>query len=290
MSVVCIDEFRGGLNNQKMILAGCFVLAKEKGAKVRLPEQIVNFIPTTEGHKRDPLRFADVFDQEIFLRAIPSNMITDDVNEVTEVLSWKTCFVRGGQALERLDDLARNVVVHLVASAELQKIADQIVEWLRPMNPFALQLRIERDWQEYLMKKFGGTNLVVGSQEITVDVDRIFEKCAKTDDLQGRSSVWCCCDEEDLLVSKDILKAQAALMGYKIYFKTDLPSSISIPLERTKKSILDFSVCMGLDIYVGLTRSTFSNQLFLINQNGKCAKGAKHYIYNNVGDALLKRK
>lgn len=198
-------------------------------------------------------------------------------------------FREGGQALERLDDLARNVVLHLVASAEIQKIADQIVEWLRPMNPFALQLRIERDWQEYLMKKFGGINLVVGNQEITVDVDRIFEKCVKTEDLRGRTSVWCCCDEEDLLVSKDMLRAQAASIGYKLYFKTDLPSSIRLPLERTKKSILDFSVCMGLDVYVGLTRSTFSNQLSLMNQYEKCAKGAKHYIYNNVGDALLER-
>lgn len=99
MNVVSIDEFRGGLNNQKMILAGCFVLAKERGAKVRLPELVVNFIPTSHGYKRDPLRFADLFDQEIFLKAIPSNMIADDANEVTEVLSWKTCFERGGKHL-----------------------------------------------------------------------------------------------------------------------------------------------------------------------------------------------
>lgn len=289
MSVVSIDEFRGGLNNQKMILAGCFVIAKEKGAKVRLPQQIANFMPTAEGHKREPLRFSDVFDQENFLKAIPSSMIAGDGNEVTEVLSWKTCFERGGRALDRLDNLARSVVVHLVASAELQEIANQIVEWLRPMNPFALQLRIERDWQEYLVKKFGGINLVVGGQEITVDVDRIFGKCAKTDDLLVRSSVWCCCDEEDLLVSKDMLKMQAALFGYKLYFKTDLPSRILLPRERTKKSIVDFAVCMGLDAYVGLTNSTFSNQLFLMNQSGKCAEGASHYIYNNAGDALLQR-
>lgn len=87
------------------------------------------------------------------------------------------------------------------------------------MNPFSLQLRIERDWQEYLMKTFGGTNLIVGNQEISVDIERVFEKCGKTDDLQGRDSVWRCCDEEDLLVSRDMLKAQAALMGYKLYFK-----------------------------------------------------------------------
>jgi hypothetical protein len=289
MSVVSIDEFRGGLNNQKMILAGCFVLAKEKGARVRLPQQIVNFIPTAEGNKKEPLLFSEVFDQATFLKVISSSMIAGDRDEVTEVLSWKTCFERGGKALSNSDALARNVVAHLVASTELQEIADQIIEWLRPMNPFALQLRIERDWQEYLVKKFGGFNLIVGSQEITVDVDRILGKCAKTNDILDRSSIWCCCDEEDLLVSKDVLKAQAALFGYKLYFKTDLPSNIILPQERTKKSVVDFAVCMGLDTYVGLTRSTFSNQLFLMNQFGKCAKGAKHYIYNNVGDNLLQR-
>ena len=96
MHIVAIDEFGGGLNNQKMILAGCFVIANEMGAKVRLPEKIVNFTPTTEGHKREPLHFSEVFDQVIFLSAIPPNMIARDGDKVTEVLSWKTCFERGG--------------------------------------------------------------------------------------------------------------------------------------------------------------------------------------------------
>lgn len=289
MSVVSVDEFRGGLNNQKMILAGCFVLAREKGAKFRLPEHIVDFIPTTEGHRRDPLLFADIFDQEALRKNIPSSLIADNACEITEVLNWKNCFERGGQALGQFDDLAIRVAVNLVANTELQNIADKVIEWLRLENAFALQLRIERDWQEYLVKKFGASNLIVGDQEITVDVDRIFGKVAKTSELSGRTAIWCCCDEDDLLVSKDALKAQAAKQGYKLYFKTDLPASIELPQERTKRSMVDFAICMGLDTYVGLSRSTFSNQLLLMNQLGKCSKGAKHYIYNNVGEDLLQR-
>ena len=99
-----------------------------------------------------------------------------------------------------------------------------------------------------------------------------------------------CCDEDDLIVSKDDLKSQAALFGYNLLFKTDLPAEIQLPQERTRKSMVDFTVCMGLNEYVGLTRSTFSNQLFLMNEYGRCPEGARHYIYNNIGDALLERR
>lgn len=89
MRIVSIDEFRGGLNNQKMILAGCFFLAKELGAKVALPGDIVNFIPTAHGYKRYPLKFKDVFNLDYFLKAMPSNILADGADNVTDVLSWK---------------------------------------------------------------------------------------------------------------------------------------------------------------------------------------------------------
>ena len=190
MRIVSIDEFRGGLNNQKMILAGCFFLAKELGAKVALPGDIVNFIPTAHGYKRYPLKFKDVFNLDYFLKAMPSNILADGADNVTDVLSWKDCFEAGGRALERRDDFAREVVAHLVANQELQDISNRILQWLRPMNPFALQLRIERDWQEYLIKKFGASNIIVGGQEITVDVDRILSKCKSTSDFSNKYNVW----------------------------------------------------------------------------------------------------
>lgn len=289
MNVVSVDELRGGLNKQKMILAGLFVLARSKAAKVLLPLHIVNFMPTTEGYKREPLLFSEVFDRDAFLNAVPPGMIACDSDELTEVLSWKACFESGGQALDRSDDLAVNVVTHLVASNKLQKTADQIVEWLRPFKVFALQLRIERDWQEYLVKKFGASNLIIEDQEITVDVDRIFRKCKNTQSLFDYDYIWCCCDEDDLLLSIEEIKAKGTSAGYKLYFKTDLPEHIRMPNERTKRSAIDFAVCIGLSHYVGLSRSTFSNQLFLMSENRKCIKGAKHYIYNNVGEFLLTR-
>lgn len=243
-------------------------------------------MPTANGFKRDLINFSDVFDEEIFLSSIPENIIANEESDVNEVLTWNACFQEGARALSLSDDLARNVVLNLVANRELQKIADKIIFWLTSINAFALQLRIERDWQEYLTKKYGGINITTDNQELLVDVKRILEKTAKTDDFSGRSNIWCCCDEDDLLLSKDIIKSQANLLGYNIYFKTDLPEYIFMPHERVKKSIIDFSVCMGLDTFVGLDISTFSNQLNLMNKYGRCKNGARHYIYNNIGNEL----
>jgi hypothetical protein len=290
MNIVTITDFNGGLNNQKIALAGCFVIANRIGAKVKLPFYFSNFTPTVEGLKREKLYFSDIFDIDVFLSAIPPSMIANRDADVDTVLSWRDCFEKGGEALNDLDETAIIVLANLVATQNLQIISNMILDWLIPKQPFGLQLRIERDWQEYLIKKFGNINVLRENEEITVDIDRIFGKCSKTDGLKNRKNIWCCSDEDDLLLSKDHIRAHAEQYGFNLFFKSDLPKSINIPLERTKRSVIDFSVCMGLKAYVGTTRSTFSNQLFLMRQYGKCAEDAIHYVFNNAGDSCLLRK
>lgn len=119
----------------------------------------------------------------------------------------------------------------------------------------AAQLRIERDWVEYLRR--------TGRPETTAEpeyvIGRIAEACAVT----GTYRVWACCDEADLLHEPHELKRIAEAVGVELLFKSDLRDDTAYPDSRLVRSALDFTVALLANGYVGLSQSTFSRWVWL---------------------------
>ncbi|WP_201861465.1 hypothetical protein [Microvirga soli] len=300
MEVFELGPLAGGLNNQKMSIAGLFATAIERNGKVRIPDHVFDFTPMAgkSPSESDTLQIWEAFDQNTFLNSIPENLLTE--KPATEVLSFNDCFPAGAKALTRAakpnfdpeEDKAASaaitVTANLVPTQQLQQVAADITGHFDLSRVTALQLRIERDWQEHLIRKFGSVELTRDNEHVTVDVDKIFSKIANTPELSGVDRIWACCDEDDLLIEKSSIKVAAANYGFKIEFKSDLPDGIDYPESRLKRSLIDFQIAMNLRNYVGLSLSTFSNILLIVARHNKNHE-LNHFIYNVVGDRCKKR-
>ena len=285
-----------GLNNQKMIIAGLFIKASRDGAKVKLPESMIDFTPvpnsTPDSHGKIPIW--DIFDQKLFLSSELTNFLSD--SPATQIFDMHECFQVAKKSLnlnvKQSNQEERNIsitaLLNLRASKEIENISNDILRWLNDKKVSALQLRIERDWYEYLLKRSVTKELGLEDDKVSEDVALIFRKIRNTKQLDDIFSIWACCDEDDLTIDKDEIKEIGKLYHLDILFKTDLPKNIVLPKSRLKRSMVDYAICLGLDNYIGLSRSTFSNTLWNMvegdDNNISC-----HYLYDIDDEKLTMR-
>ncbi|MFW2831520.1 hypothetical protein [Sphingomonas sp. ID0503] len=181
----------------------------------------------------------------------------------------------------------------LVAARPLQDMAAAITQWLAGQAPLGrtgcvgLQLRIERDWQNYIRRKKVAERIDSSREMVTTNPHVILGKLRRTPAFAETTTVWACCDEGDLTVPKSELRRIAADHGLKLLFKTDLPAEIVLPDSPIKRSMIDYALCRNLPCYVGLTRSSFSNSLF--NEARWNGEGSEHWAYNRAGEMLVRR-
>lgn len=289
--VYYLKSMMSGLNNQRMGLVGLIVHAAKNNAKASLPLEVVDFSPMKGRTPKDygRLRFDEVFDANVLLGSLAGEFITSE--EPNEVIGLDTCFAIGHAALSeaRTQDtdihrLAKASLLHLQPALGAREQADQIAAWL-PVGTMALQLRIEQDWQEYLLKKFGTTEVDTDKEFFTVDTAKIAGKVAASG--LPTNNLWLCCDEADLNVPLDKIRDDFSSRGMNVFFKLDLPDRLQFPNERIKRAFLEHAVCQRLDGFIGLSLSTFSQTLWLENQWADGER--KHYVYNSPGSTLLKR-
>ena len=173
----------------------------------------------------------------------------------------------------------------LTPSSDLRVISEKISN--RIHGCMVLQLRIEKDWRRYIGKKVPEFGLLPG-EVMLLDAKSIFRKIAETESLSAYRNVYACCDEADLEEEVAEIKADAKEFGLDLLFKSDVvkENNIEIPSSRFLMSVIDFDVALRASIYVGLTRSTFSNALAYVNSNGRFGV---HYIYNALGKGLVVR-
>ena len=270
--VLAVEPISSGLNNQRLALLGLFEIAREREAAVRLPRELVDWTPvprdpgTPPQHPSVPIW--EVLDEVAFMAAVRLCPLSSDTP--TETLTMQECFRRGAHASRqaRPGSFAERFILGFRAARPLRDIADRVTDFLKERDAFALQLRIERDWREYILRKTGTLEAVTDDEQLTVDPAVIFAKCAATPELAEFKAIWACCDEDDLTQPKAEIKAAGRDHGYQILFKTDLPSTVDLPTSRLRRSMIDFEVCLSAPAYVGLGRSTFSNTLdFIANAN-----------------------
>jgi hypothetical protein len=295
--IVGTEILQVGLNNQRIAIAGLVALSHQNNFVAKIPEYLVEFTPK-DGKllsALDEIPIWEVFDRETFGKITDEHMTL--TLEASESIGMWDCFRNGAAAITRCLSTAEEVrgdraalsnIMHTIANRDLQSIADQISGWLDPQQTLALQLRIERDWQEHLLRKFGSINFRDERNHTTVDPNIIFAKLRATKEFSKISKVWACCDEADLTIEKDELKEVGRKFNFEILFKTDLPKEYALPNSRVKSSMIDFAICLNMQNYVGLNLSTFSNLLFIMNKKvGK--KEVDHYVYNNLENFCKRR-
>lgn len=288
--IFTLKTMMSGLNNQRMGLVGLITYAARHKGKIVLPAEAVDFSP---GVGRTPTEYGripidEIFDLDILCHSSIGDLITNE--EPTDVLGLDKCFAEGAAILTeaRTQDtlihrLAREALLSLEPTVSIRNQANEIVDWL-PSDTYALQLRIEHDWQEYLIRKFGSTEIENDQEFLTASAAKIARKIERS----GLSpTLWGCCDEADLTVSLDEIRADFEGYGLNILFKTDLPTDLKYPNRRVLRAFLEFAICRQLGGYIGLSRSSFSQTLWLDNIWNR--KENNHYIYNSPNSFITQR-
>jgi hypothetical protein len=295
LAVFTAEPFFTGLNNQRMCLVGLFELARQRGAQVRMLPQLLDHIPREEPQQAliDPF---DLFDRDRFQAVAGPMLAPAPGGEEPELIAMGDCFAAGGSALKlgREGSFAIELMLALTAAPPLQACATRLASWLGSVAQagrdglVALQLRIERDWRLYLQRKNVWSRTDPRKEFLTVDPADIFRKLRATPGFERTSAIWACCDEDDLVETKQELKAIASGFGLELLFKSDLPDEIVLPASPIMRSMVDFTVCRMLPCYVGTTRSTFSNMQ--ANTSRWQGDRNEHWIYSNPEPAMRKRQ
>lgn len=287
------EALNGGANNQKLAMFGLFLLAKKERRSVVLPG-MVDFVP---GRRVQRVLAVNRFFDEHNIRSL---LDTHGVRLVDrpqyEKRDATKCFKTGARYLRKIvfagSVKANDFFVRFIRQLQpVKDIRDQIDFLKAKIHEknirLALQLRIEKDWQEYaisrLYARFGD------KEDYNPGFRKIFTKLSNTPLLREEKRVLVCCDEENLPVSKEEIATHAKdLFGKEVFFKSSFLALRSIGDTRTAFSLIDFDICASLPFFVGLTRSTFSNLLcFKKLITGK--KDWKHFIYNHPSESLLQR-
>lgn len=287
--IFSIENISGGLNNQKMAILGLTLCAERQGGVVSMPKVVCDWTPTASGPRRLPLPLGDVLNAPLLHETLMAT--SSDANEA---IPYITCFETGAQQIRSESDYSamevmRNRTATILAAmrpcAEIQTEVDRILKVL-PQDTIAVQLRVERDWHQHIRKKLAANSGIDRGREIILDPARIFDKICAQPDLNGASTLLVCCDEDDLIDSREHIASLADARGFKAIFKSQI--SDAFPESRLKRSVVDFSICCELERYVGLSMSTFSNMLCMTKTHD-LGTFPFHYIYDAEGDQVLRR-
>jgi hypothetical protein len=278
-----------GLNNQKWALFGLFVAGLGTGRPIVLPDFYVLDHRSGCGTS---VPIGSVLDVEALQACARRYGITIlDEPPGGEAGGWEL-FDLGATYAGRLNDEGRFVRETLSRdffAAFRPHVLEQEAfrHLLRQVHAAGLdtvvQLRIERDWQDHVAALLG-TALPDNGELYAPGADAILAKVAATlgPAAERVFVVW---DEGDLPEPQMAIRARAQTLGITLFSKSDfLPAAALGRLDPLEASIMDFAVARQARVFVGLSRSTFSN-LVTFEAGGT----PLHYIYNNPGPLLARR-
>jgi hypothetical protein len=289
-------RFEVGLNNQKIALFGMVLAARETRRPVVLPD-LCNFNPSSGAHAGVPFdqvypveglyRFARAFGIEI--RASPP---------IETVPAWD-CFVKGStriaiegaRALAAVDDVAghffRNLRPHLASGMAFNKLRAAVFR-LAAIR-VVVQLRVEKDWNRYATGTLA--TMLPETEDYNPSFLEIIGK-VRTELGPECDTVFIVCDEADLPTSKAAIRdAVMARYGVRLVWKSDVLATEELDtLSTLERSILDFELSIQAPVFVGLSRSTFSNMVSFESLCRHRVQPTRHYIYNVPGEHLGRRR
>ncbi len=290
----------GGLNNQKLALFGLFLKAWRDGPRrVILPDlrlfdhrlsDLSNYglIIFDEALQRGPLRaFAARHGIEIL--DLPPRGDEGGWDYFHEAMNYIPRAALLGDLTP--ESFVCDFFRSLVPAVEHAGLAQRVINaaFGRQGIRLALQLRIETDWADHVAHRLGPAIAVVEDNGPTFP--EIVRKICNTAQVNGRPGIYVVCDEAALPVPKeDIRGAIRREFGIDLFWKSDLIAQDELAkLSLLDLSMLDFDLCLAAELFVGLTRSTFSNMVALEKYSRTQAPVERHYIYNMLGPRLALR-
>jgi len=288
---------QGGLNNQKLALLGLFLKASQEGSRPIVLPNLLLFDQITFNHVPVPL---DSALQIAPLREFAARHGIEilDVSPQGDRGAWDyfhlgNNYIPRAALLNELTaegftcDFLRSLVPISQSSALLQRVAE--ATYREKGIRLAAQLRIERDWPQHTAERL---KPVVGDAEDNApSFSDIIAKICKT--LPDNAfQIYVVCDEAALPVPKDEIRNEIKQkFGIDLFWKSDFLTNDELAgLSLLELSMLDFEMSVDAELFVGLSRSTFSNMVALEKYARTRMPVEGHYIYNIVGPQLAPRK
>lgn len=285
----------GGINNQKMAIIGAFLDARETGAPLALPSITeVN----REARVYRTYSFGEIFDEDKIREFAERNDIkivecfdSDRIMDNYEAYFWKAH--RAFEEIEpyensKIQDVFIKELVGSLRSTVMRRpAAKKALIGLQAGGSIAavVQLRIELDWLAHCRHNL--PKMVGPNEELYVSTQKIMDKIKLS--LPEIRTVYFACDQAFLPHSVDVIK-DTCWNFYGIYgvFKSDFLTSQELEdMKPIKLSLLDFEIAAEAKIFIGTSRSTFSNMVRL--QQHCRGMSAEHFVYNRIGPRLARR-
>jgi hypothetical protein len=285
-----------GISNQKLALLGLFITAQRHGPKRIVLPDVTNYDVSIKDKPLVP--FEQVFDLARLTEFAALHGI-DLVRQSPTVFGHS--FMYFTTAAETIAGLAKRQMlspddfvcdyfrhlVPLIAGSDLLRGLGRRV--FNDMGiRIVLQLRIEKDWKRYAQSLLMPE--LQDQEDYAPSFQRIVQK-VKASLRDWTPGIYVTCDESDLPVSKEEIRHIARREhGVELLWKSDLLGTAELaPLSPLTRSLLDFEMAVRAPIYVGLTRSTFSNMAAFEKYSRTRQRVTTHYIYDAKATAIWPR-
>jgi hypothetical protein len=280
----------GGLNNQKMAIAGLLVSAIENRLTVNLPYIYVKDQRTDDEYLA---RFQDVFELDAIAEFGRRHGIAINEEYSSGVRGGWDYFGHFGNVLgngsdrdvvEAALDAMTSLKPRIASNPILQRVKDFVFASLG--IELTIQLRIEHDWQVHAQNL---RSVLGDAEDYGIGFIEILSKVKKT--FPDLRLAYVTSDENSMPASKDEIRAfSRTRCGIDLLWKSDLLGDAHLEqLNPLDLSMIDYEIAMYCPRFVGQTASTFANILCL----EKFAKTRKNvtgqFIYNCPGDTVRER-
>jgi len=284
----------GGINNQKFALLGLFVTVWRTGPKQIVLPDVTDYDVSLPAKPQVP--FGQVFDIEAIQRFAASHGIEIlPRHHRVDGRSWD--YMNAGaawvannahQGTLTADDVGCEFFRHLVpligASSILRDLARRVFTDMGIQ--VVLQLRIEQDWARHAREEL--RPLLGATEDYAPSFETILRK-VKASLPAWKHGIYAACDENDLPLDKETIRALARRqVGIELLWKSDLLARAR--LSALSRSLLDFEMALRAPVFVGLTRSSFSNLAAFETFCRTRAPAPAHYIYDTKSLLLQQRR
>jgi len=186
---------------------------------------------------------------------------------------------RDGFVLDAIRSLRPNISSSLFAKAlkkELESIPHLAVA----------QFRIEKDWQQHAPLIVERLNT---KEHVWLSHIGICQKIKAS--LPSLNNLYVLCDEQALLLPKEQIRQECLFeTGIRIYFKSDFVSPNELALYGPLRlSLIDFEMAYQSPVFIGNTRSTFSNMVTIQHYAMFGVHPHSHFAYNAPGPLYLRK-
>jgi len=286
-----------GLNNQKQALFGLFLKACREGPRrVVLPYFVSH---DTAAYKSTPIQFDQVW-QPRPLRdfAARHGIEIVDISPSGDKDAYGYYFWYAADYIPHLAlmsglapdsficEFFRSLVPNIQGSDLLHRVTD--IAFVRRGVRVVAHLRIENEWtwhaEHQLRPKVGE------AEDSAPSFKNVIAKIYNT--LPDNPSIYVVCDEAGLPLAKDEIRGIVKReFDIDLFWKSDFMSDEDLSkLSVLDESIFNFEMAVAAELFIGHSRSTFSNMVALEKYARTGQPVKDHYVYNVIGPQLALRR